>query len=381
MSKLLEIFRAGTHKDSEGREWTFTKEQMAASVAAYDPVVFAAPLVIGHPKMEDPAYGLVKSINLDGDLVVAEPMDVEPQFAAMVNEKRFPKMSASFFPPTHSANPKPGVWYLRHVGFLGAAAPAIPGLKMAEFGADTNELVTIDFAASNADQALWSLSMMARGLRDWMLEQFGAETANKVVPDYVVRDIETQQTEAMQEFSKAYPGFAAPTDLSKDNPKPEVLPVDPNKDKDKDKTADFAARESQLAAREKALADKELAAQQEAAVSFAAQLVTEGKLLPGEKDGLVSFMASLDQEQTVSFAAADGEVKKPASEWLRDFLSNLPARVDFSEHSGKDKETVDFSENPKALAAAATQYQAEMQTKGVTISATDAVKHVQKGNA
>lgn len=378
MSKLLEIFRAGTHKDSEGREWTFTKEQMAESVAAYDPVVFAAPLVIGHPKMEDPAYGLVKSINLDGDLVVAEPMDVEPQFAAMVNEKRFPKMSASFFPPTHSANPKPGVWYLRHVGFLGAAAPAIPGLKMAEFGADTNELVTIDFAASNADQALWSLSKMARGLRDWMLEQFGAETADKVVPDYVVRDIETQQTEAMQELSKAYPGFAAP-DVSKDNPKPEVLPVDPNKDK----TADFAARESQLAAREKALADKELAAKQEAAVSFAAQLVTEGKLLPGEKDGLVSFMASLDQELTVSFAAPEGEVKKPATDWLRGFLSNLPARVDFSEHSGKDKdkETVDFSENPKALAAAANQYQAEMQTKGVTVSATDAVKHVKKGNA
>jgi len=376
MSKLLEIFRAGTHKDSEGREWTFTKEQMQASVAAYDPVIFAAPLVIGHPKMEDPAYGLVKSISLDGELVVAEPMDVEPQFAAMVNEKRFPKMSASFFPPTHSANPKPGVWYLRHVGFLGAAAPAIPGLKMAEFGADTNELVTIDFAASNADQALWSLSKMARGLRDWMLEQFGAETADKVVPDYVVRDIETQQTEAMMELSKAYPGFAAP-DVSKDNHKPEVLPVDPNKDK----TADFAARESQLAAREKALADKELAAKQEAAVSFAAQLVTEGKLLPGEKDGLVSFMASLDQEQTVSFAAADGEVKKPASEWLRGFLSNLPARVDFSEHSGKDKETVDFAENPKALAAAATQYQAEMQNKGVTISATDAVKHVQKGNS
>lgn len=379
MSKLLEIFKVGTHTDSAGRPWTFTTEDMQASVAAYDPALFAAPLVIGHPKMDAPAYGLVKSLNLSEPLVNAEPMNVEPQFAAMVNERRFPKISASWFQPTDPSNPVPGVWYLRHVGFLGAAAPAITGLKMAEFGADTTEVVTIEFAASNADQALWSLSKMARGLRDWMLETFGAEQADKVVPDYVVRDIETQEVEAMQELSKAYPGFAAPTDLSKDNPKPEVLPVDPNKDKDK--TADFAARESQLAAREKALADKELAAKQEAAVSFAAQLVTEGKLLPGEKDGLVSFMASLDQEQTVSFAAADGEVKKPASEWLRGFLSGLPARVDFSEHSGKDKETVDFSENPKALAAAANQYMAEMQTKGLTVSATDAVKHVQKGNA
>ena len=61
---LLEIFKSGQHTDSQGREWAFSREDMEASVAAYDPAVFSAPLVVGHPQMEDPAYGWVESLSL-----------------------------------------------------------------------------------------------------------------------------------------------------------------------------------------------------------------------------------------------------------------------------------------------------------------------------
>src|SRR3546814_7761915 len=120
----LEIFKAGTHTDMAGKAHTFTAGEVVATLAAYDPALFAAPLWVGHPKVEDPAYGWVAGLSLADDIVKADPEKVEPAFAAMVNDGRFPKISASFWPPTHPSNPKPGVWYLRHVGFLGAAAPA-----------------------------------------------------------------------------------------------------------------------------------------------------------------------------------------------------------------------------------------------------------------
>ncbi|BEH14263.1 prolipoprotein diacylglyceryl transferase [Marinobacter shengliensis] len=363
---LLEIFKSGQHTDSQGREWAFSREDMEASVAAYDPAVFSAPLVVGHPQMEDPAYGWVESITLDGDVVKAKPDRVEPQFAALVNEGRFPKMSASWFPPTHPSNPKPGVWYLRHVGFLGAAAPAIPGLKPASFSGAEDGLVTVEFAASDLDSRS-TLADLARRMRDWMLAQFGQEAADRVVPAYLAQEAEAAQREAMEEeYNADEPGFSAPN-----NPPEEVTTVKPeNKPKAGEEAADFAARESALEAREQALAKKEAQARKDDIASFAEQLVKEGKVLPAEKEALVAFMAAQDEDVEVCFASNDGEVKKPANTWFRDFLTGLPQRVDFSERGADTEEAVStasfaapagYSVDPERLALhqKAQAYQAE----------------------
>lgn len=377
MKKLLEIFKTGKRTDSKGREWDLNDSIIDEVVREYDPAIFAAPLVVGHPTMDAPAYGWVGSLSLDNTILKAEPTDVEPQFAALVNEKRFPKISASFFTPEHPANPKPGKWYLQHVGFLGAAAPAVPGLKQASFAAN-DQAVTIEFAASDLE-VLWSVSRMARGMRDWLLEKFGAEEADRALPDYVVQGIETQRERELlaEQPNQQALGFAAPQ-------QPEVPDVDPNeKAKQAQQTADFAAREATLAQREQAIADAEAAleAQRNQArrgelASFAATLVKEGKLLPREEAGAVAFMASLTDSDTVSFAAADGTSQaQPQATWFRDFLSSLPARVDFAERGAGDA-TADFASDPVAMANAANQYQTEMATKGITVSASDAVKHV-----
>jgi hypothetical protein len=363
---LLEIFKYGQHTDSNGRQWQFSREEMEASVAAYDPAVFAAPLVVGHPSLQDPAYGWVDSIELDGELVKARPDRVEPQFAAMVNEGRFPKISASWWPPKHPSNPKPGVWYLRHVGFLGAAAPAIPGLKPASFSSEEDGLVTVEFAASDLDSRS-TLADLVRRMRDWMLAQFGQEAADRVVPDYLAREAEQAQREAVdEEYNADEPGFSAP-----DDPPEEVTTVKPeNKPKAGDEAADFAARESALEAREQALAQKEARARKEDIASFAEQLVKDGRVLPAEKDALVEFMAAQDEDIEVCFSSSDGEVKKPATTWFRDFLKGLPPRVDFNERGSDTTEPTSaasfaaptgYSVDPDRLALhqKAQAYQAE----------------------
>ena len=129
----LQIFRVGQHTDMTGRTIAFSASDLAATAAAYDPARYEAPLVVGHPTTDDPAYGWVAALVLSGSCLEASPRQVDPAFAALVNEERFNRISASFFLPDVPSNPVPGVFYLRHVGFLGAAAPAVRGLKKPSF--------------------------------------------------------------------------------------------------------------------------------------------------------------------------------------------------------------------------------------------------------
>ena len=51
----IEIFRAGRHTSSNGTKVTITPSDLQACAENYDPDRAAAPLVVGHPKMDDPA--------------------------------------------------------------------------------------------------------------------------------------------------------------------------------------------------------------------------------------------------------------------------------------------------------------------------------------
>lgn len=129
----IEIFRAGRHTAVDGTVHDFTVEDLQAAVAAYDYAAEPAPLVIGHPKLDAPAYGWAERLEVVGDKVLAYPDQVEPAFAEQVNAGRYKRVSASWYPKNAGQNPKPGSLYLKHVGFLGAAAPAVRGLQPVHF--------------------------------------------------------------------------------------------------------------------------------------------------------------------------------------------------------------------------------------------------------
>ena len=132
-SSLLQIFRAGRHTAMSGAVLDFSDADLAATAAAYDPARSEAPIVVGHPKTDGPAYGWVRSLSFAEGGLEAEPHQVDPAFAELVDAGRFKKISASFFTPDAPNNPVPGVYYLRHVGFLGAQPPAVKGLRSPEF--------------------------------------------------------------------------------------------------------------------------------------------------------------------------------------------------------------------------------------------------------
>ncbi|OHR40934.1 2-oxoacid:acceptor oxidoreductase [Neisseria sp. HMSC064F04] len=140
-----EIFRAGTRTDANGNTVTITEADLAAAAQAYDPKVHEAPIVVGHPKADAPAYGWVKSLGVQNGVLTADFDQVDEGFADLVKAGRYKKVSASFYPPASPNNPKPGVWTLRHVGFLGAQPPAVKGLSAISF-ADGE--VYVEFAES-----------------------------------------------------------------------------------------------------------------------------------------------------------------------------------------------------------------------------------------
>lgn len=146
----IEIFRAGRHIDDAGNVHNFSEADLAGIVASYDPSLREAPLTIGHPAGDLPAYGWVKGlvVNAGGKLAM-DTHQVQPQFAEMVDRKMFKKRSSAFYSPTHPNNPTPGNWYLRHVAFLGAQPPAIAGL--ADF-AEADSTGTVNFSEAFINQ-------------------------------------------------------------------------------------------------------------------------------------------------------------------------------------------------------------------------------------
>lgn len=138
----IQIFKPGRHTAMGGQVLSFSESDLQATVAAYDPAKHEAPLVVGHPRHDLPAYGWVQALGFSEGGLDATPAQVNTDFADMVAAGAFKKISASFYSPDAANNPVPGVYYLRHVGFLGAQAPAVKGLRQPSFADDETGVVT-----------------------------------------------------------------------------------------------------------------------------------------------------------------------------------------------------------------------------------------------
>ena len=149
----FEIFKPGTHIAMSGAEISFTEADLIASAAAYNPELHEAPLVIGHPADNAPAWGWTKALSFADSRLLADADQIDVAFAEGVNSGKYKKRSASFYPPDHAANPVPGVYYLRHIGFLGAQPPAVKGLKDVNFAEEDGLLVFAEMEVQQTKEA------------------------------------------------------------------------------------------------------------------------------------------------------------------------------------------------------------------------------------
>lgn len=324
--KAIQIFRPGRHTDSGGHTLSFSAADLEAMAQVYDPAIHQAPLVVGHPRHDAPAYGWVAGLSYaeDGGTLDALPEQVDPQFGELVRAGRLKYVSASFYMPDAPQNPRPGAYYLRHVGFLGAQPPAIKGLRPAEFADDLSGVVTVEFSEPWAWRVIASLF---RRLRERLIASDGPEVADTAIPEY---DLQTLEDAAREE---AEDSTAKELDMPPTNPsaafaeREQALSL---------QAQDLAAQKAQLDAREAALAAQEAERRHAECAAFAESLVAQGRLLPRDQAPLAALLADLPDTPTASFAeGAEGLPRSPGA-YLRDLLARAPVQIDYHERTAPD---------------------------------------------
>ncbi|UXN07521.1 hypothetical protein [Bartonella sp. HY761] len=319
----IEIFRPGTFHSMEGEDVVITNSDLQNIASRYD-ASFDAPIVIGHPENDMPAYGWVKGLTFDESKkrLVADVDITDEDFKRAVKAQKFKKISASFFAPDAPANPKPGHLYLRHVGFLGAAAPAVHGLKSVQFAGAKNRIITLNFSENK-------MSLLDR-LKDFIANKIGPEQSNDIF-----NDDDFEKLIAEDEADKAQEALADVTAApAVEEPKAEAIADNPNaEDEDEKKNeASFSSlrqREAALAKRENAVKAQALTLVHQGNLSFAEGLVKAGKILPKQREDIARVLDSVAQSPSnISFS--DGR-KKNAATALKDILRELPRTVSFGE--------------------------------------------------
>ncbi|ELU8418684.1 peptidase [Salmonella enterica] len=367
---LIHIFRAGTHTDMHGRRINFSDADLNEIAQNYNPALHEAPVVVGHPKTDAPSYAWVRGIKKDRDGLKAEPRDIDPQFAELVKNRRYSKVSASFYCPDSPGNPTPGKYYLRHVGFLGAQPPAIKGLKPVSFAEDEEGVVEF------ADWSLQTTASLFSRIRDFLISQFGLEKADSVVPDYM---IDSLRDEAIRTETPV-PAFSDPAGIPTDEiiqPTPEhqapTPPEEPAVDNELQaklqKENDDLKR--QLEERNKADAQRVATERHNANVAFADSLVSDARLAPAGKGLVVAVLDALgDGESPVSFSENGSE--QPLVEAFKAQMQKARPLLDFGEVATGDK--ADRAAIPAEFAEA-DPVRLELHTKAVALAKAENITY------
>lgn len=320
MSKSpLHLARIGTFTDMHGQDVALTPELLAQLAASYDPALYQAPLVIGHPKTNSPAFGWLDKIEATPEGLFGSPINVDPAFAEAVNSGRYPQRSLSFWPADHPGSPTPGQPYIRHLGVLGATPPAIPGLRGADLATPDAGITTIDFSAAPLPPL---------------------EDPSMSVPDPIALAAQVADLAAQAEA--------------------------------------LSAREAALAEREALAAKQAEGLRRAAVVAFCDGLATEARLRPADVPALAEIVLRLEQsEPAVCFATPGDDTPAAGATWLRGFLASLPPLVELSEVATSERHGASQAPTDTEVANRARAYRSQQAAAGQPLSFAAAVAAVE----
>ena len=381
-----EIFKAGKQTDSQGRTRDFTIEDLDKIASSYNPAQHEAPVVIGHPKDNDPAWGWVQGLKRQGNILMAQYKDLIPEFVDMVKKGLFKKRSISLYPDLS----------LRHVGFLGAMPPAVKGLADVQFKGD--EEAIYEFAAADPAKAAQEARAKKYGIsiKDGGNVTKPGQWAQVPDDDFLdpvnyrypcPDDVQTKAAAAYwgKEANKAQYSsqeqaimdrrlmdmekkFKMGSAMKMSDQKEEKmtfkewlmsmktmfnsLPEDqsptgelPKNFSEAELTAKLEAAKKEAEAETRKKMELEFAEQgrlkrQEALKSeigtWCESMVKSGQIAPYEvEDGLVEFMSGLGWESEIEFS--EGNKTSPL-DWFKDFIGKRAKLVNFGEFATRDKD-------------------------------------------
>jgi hypothetical protein len=297
MIRDVEILRTGKHTAANGMKVVLETGDLEKIAKSFDPAFHESPVVIGHPKDNEPAYGWVKALRVAGDRLLAD-LDLVPEFVEALRKGLFKKRSASIYPDLDGRGP-----YLRHVGFLGAMPPAVKALADINLN-DGKESITIEFQEKEQGKMSWKekvKNLFVQAVDE--IPETGAPVQPPVQPAAVgfsEEDVKRREAEAAKKARE-------------------------------EAELEFAEK------MRKTEADQRIEARKAQAKSVIDRLQKDGRLLPAEvKGGLLDFCDFLAGcEGELSFA--EGGAKAPHA-WFLSFLEAQPKKIDLGEFAGREKD-------------------------------------------
>lgn len=275
MNKWFAIFKTGKHTDSNGNEREWTENDLDKIIESYDKTKHEAPIVIGHPKTNAPAFGWIEKLKRVGDTLYALPSQLAQEFVEMVNKGLFKKRSISLYPDGT----------LRHVGFLGAQPPAVKGLPDVEFKeGETLSTIETEVATDFEDK---SVEKNLQGLEE-KVKQYELQLKKMEEKEKEFEELQTKYAQVLVEKS--------------------TLEKEIQKQKRETQLKDFA--------------------------EIVERAISEGKLLPKMKDTITKLYEVVSLTPLYEFSEG---VKSEPSSLLTDLINSMPKIIDFGE-SGKPAE-------------------------------------------
>ncbi len=265
LTDWFDVFRCGTHLDHSGKWRTFTEADIDKAIASYQSD--SAPIVVGHPTLNAPAFGWIQQFRRQGSTLQARASRVADEFADLVKRGLYKNRSISFN--------SDGTF--RHVGFLGAAAPAVKGLEDIQF-ADKGEFITMDTAetvqteqAAAQEQAEEVQAETEGQTAENKAEEQSsrADAAPKTEPEVSLSNLESQQKQFQETVKKLESHIKS-------------LENALNVEQEKNRKVEFAA--------------------------YADELIRKGRLNPVAKAPLISTMESLFVSDQANFASPENSV-------------------------------------------------------------------------
>lgn len=304
----FEVLRAGKFTDANGTEVEITQDDLNEMANGYDAENSPSPFVFGHPKDNDPAYGWADGFKVVGNKLIAFADNLHESVKSALKENLFKKISLSIFNPDSPANPVPGKKYVRHIGLLGAAAPAVSGLKPISFSSEDEHVIEFEFSADTEKGGVFKQIISKATGKD-----FDLSIINK-------RFDEMEATlKTMKSLTQKIIG---------DTDMPELT-----EEEVKQLQADLAAEQAKTKKLETNLSETASKARKAEIVSFCDQMVEDGKLAPAMKDQWVELMIGLPDTE-IEFS----EGKESLLEKVKSLLEQQAKVLDFTEKSKDDKE-------------------------------------------
>lgn len=423
----VEAFKVGKVTDMAGVEHDFSEadlEDLNEGIHEQLKAGYQPPMVKGHPKVDDPRVGSIVDSKVEDGVLKVKLDDVSNDFAEEVKKGGFKYLSASVY-----SNLKKG---LRHLGALGAYPPAMKGMAPLCFGegmfADSDKGSTeqdvIVFAESFAwdrlvpasvfERLVWkleSLGSLFRSQREQLIEKEGIEAADKMIPEYAVKDIESVRDvikdsnnfpkqpvvnkDATADTASSFgePGEvgggadnqktnegedgSVPPENGEQNPQPETPPRDEPTASIPEGNSSEAARLSEenaaLRAENDALkADKLAAERLRAGAAFSETLdkaIADGRCNQVLKDNLMKVFG-LCQEVPVDGEGCfgEGDDRVNIAEVLANTVAALPQIVEFGETK------IFNTKKAETAAEKISAYKAEQEAKGRVLTFAEAAE-------